>query len=121
MAYRRVHALQRSTHSADWCDPLPVFAGFTDSAIEAINLAEREAAELGSGYVGAEHVLLGLFGPERGLGSQALLSLAPRRWARNNRPREARLACRRGPPLPACPRPSQLIGRTAVLSSSPRP
>ena len=56
------------------CDPLPVFAGFTVSAVEVINVAEREAAELGSGYVGAEHVLLGLFGHETGLGSQVLLS-----------------------------------------------
>ena len=51
-----------------------MFAGFTDSAVGVINLAEREAAELGSGSVGAEHILLGLLRHETGSGARVLLS-----------------------------------------------
>jgi len=39
-------------------------AGFTDSAVEVVNLAEHEAGELGSECIGAEHILLGLLDHE---------------------------------------------------------
>jgi hypothetical protein len=37
-----------------------VFDGFTSEACDAVNLAEEEATRLGRGYVGAEHILLGV-------------------------------------------------------------
>jgi ATP-dependent Clp protease ATP-binding subunit ClpC len=74
-----------------------VFAGFTASATETVNLAEREAAELGAGYIGAEHILLGLLGQEPGLGGQILLSFGFSDDSVRRRLRSSSGAAQRGP------------------------
>jgi hypothetical protein len=51
-----------------------VFAGVTDSAVEVINLAEGEAAELGSGVIASGPIRLGLLCQENGSGARVLLS-----------------------------------------------
>jgi predicted transcriptional regulator len=50
-------------------------APFTRQAAVALAAADEEAAELGHGYVGTEHLLLGLFKAERGGAAAALTSL----------------------------------------------
>ena len=51
------------------------FARFTRPARTAVELAQEEAVSLGHGYVGTEHLLLGLFRSERGGAAKALDSL----------------------------------------------
>jgi DNA-binding MarR family transcriptional regulator len=51
------------------------FARFTRYARAAVENAQREAEELGHGYLGTEHLLLGLLGVERGGAAVALESL----------------------------------------------
>jgi ATP-dependent Clp protease ATP-binding subunit ClpC len=45
---------------------------FTEKAKEALNLAHEAAAELGHGYVGSEHVLLGISRQENGTATRVL-------------------------------------------------
>ena len=59
---------------ARW-DAAAVFGGFTIEACEAVSLAQEEAAQLGRGYVGAEHILLGLLRGQDGVAAQVLTSL----------------------------------------------
>lgn len=47
---------------------------FTQRAQAALRLAQESAAELGHGYVGSEHLLLGLAGEGRGVASKVLLA-----------------------------------------------
>lgn len=47
-----------------------VFAGFTEAVCEVVNLAQLEAEEHDSGYVGAEHILLGLLREQVGVGAR---------------------------------------------------
>ena len=47
---------------------------FTPRAEEALRLAQEAAGELGHGYVGTEHLLLGLMREEEGLAHTVLLS-----------------------------------------------
>ena len=46
---------------------------FTDHAEEALRLAQEAASELGHGYVGSEHLLLGLIREEEGVAHSVLL------------------------------------------------
>ena len=55
--------------------PATPFDRFTDRARRTITLAQHEADELRHGYVGTEHILLGLLGVEDGLAARALRSL----------------------------------------------
>ena len=48
------------------------FNGFTEKANNAMNLAISSAEELGHGYVGSEHLLLGLLREEEGLAHRVL-------------------------------------------------
>ena len=50
-------------------------APFTRQARFALGAADQEAADLGHGYLGTEHLLLGLFRAERGGAAAALASL----------------------------------------------
>jgi ATP-dependent Clp protease ATP-binding subunit ClpA len=52
-----------------------VFGGFTTEACDAVSLAQEEAAQLARGYVGVEHILLGLLKGEDGVAGQVLMSL----------------------------------------------
>ena len=45
---------------------------FTPRAEEALRLAQEAAEELGHGYVGTEHLLLGLMREEEGIAHRAL-------------------------------------------------
>ena len=45
---------------------------FTERAKEAINLAQEAAAEFGHGYIGSEHILLGLYREESGVAAKVL-------------------------------------------------
>ena len=47
---------------------------FTSKAQEALNYAADTAAMLGHGYIGSEHLLIGLIKAEGGLASSVLLS-----------------------------------------------
>jgi ATP-dependent Clp protease ATP-binding subunit ClpC len=49
-----------------------VFERFTDRARRVVVLAQEEAQLLGHGYIGTEHILLGLLAETEGLGAQAL-------------------------------------------------
>ena len=51
-----------------------MFERFTERARQVIIFAQDEARELNHGYVGTEHILLGLLREEDGLAAQALLS-----------------------------------------------
>jgi ATP-dependent Clp protease ATP-binding subunit ClpC len=59
---------------ARW-DAAVVFGGFTVEACNAVSVAEEEAAQMGRGYVGVEHILLGLLRGENGVAAQVLTSL----------------------------------------------
>jgi ATP-dependent Clp protease ATP-binding subunit ClpC len=52
-----------------------MFERFTDRARRVVVLAQDEARELGHGYIGTEHLLLGLFREEGGVAARALASL----------------------------------------------
>ncbi|MBQ8697054.1 MAG: Clp protease N-terminal domain-containing protein, partial [Clostridia bacterium] len=45
---------------------------FTESAQRALNGAFSAAAELGHGYIGSEHILLGLLGESEGMAAKVL-------------------------------------------------
>jgi ATP-dependent Clp protease ATP-binding subunit ClpC len=47
---------------------------FSPRAEEALRLSQEAAGELGHGYVGTEHLLLGLIREERGRGPYAVLT-----------------------------------------------
>ena len=49
-----------------------MFSNFTEKAREAISLAHRAACELGHGYIGSEHILMGLLREGSGVAAQAL-------------------------------------------------
>ena len=49
-----------------------MFNNFTQKAINAINLSEKAAIELGHSYVGSEHILLGLLKEGTGIAYNAL-------------------------------------------------
>jgi ATP-dependent Clp protease ATP-binding subunit ClpC len=49
-----------------------MFERFTDQARRVVVLAQEEARLLGHGYIGTEHLLLGLIHEGEGIGSQAL-------------------------------------------------
>jgi predicted transcriptional regulator len=53
----------------------PFRAPFTRAARFALAAADQEATELGHGYLGTEHILLGLFRAERGGAAAALAEL----------------------------------------------
>lgn len=48
------------------------FSNFTEKAREAINCAHQAACELGHGYIGSEHILLGLLREGTGVAARAL-------------------------------------------------
>jgi ATP-dependent Clp protease ATP-binding subunit ClpC len=50
-----------------------MFERFTDRARRVVVLAQEEARLLGHGYIGTEHILLGLLGEDEGVGAQALV------------------------------------------------
>lgn len=52
-----------------------MFNKFTDRARKTLILAQEEAAKLGHGYIGTEHLLLGLSHEESGVAAKALASL----------------------------------------------
>jgi ATP-dependent Clp protease ATP-binding subunit ClpC len=52
-----------------------MFERFTDQARRVVVLAQEEARLLGHGYIGTEHVLLGLLAEGEGLAARALASL----------------------------------------------
>jgi ClpA/ClpB-like protein len=62
-----------STHPR-WKDE-PVFERFTDRARRALVLAQEEAGLLNHGFIGTEHILLGLVAESDGLAAKALESL----------------------------------------------
>lgn len=49
-----------------------MFERFTDGARQAVMLAQQEARQLQHGYIGTEHLLLGLLAEHEGLGSRVL-------------------------------------------------
>jgi ATP-dependent Clp protease ATP-binding subunit ClpA len=52
-----------------------VFERFTEPARQVVVLAQDEARALGHGYIGTEHLLLGILREEDGLGARVLRSL----------------------------------------------
>src|SRR5690348_13344572 len=66
---------------ASWTAPKAIsgsaemFERFTDQARRVVVLAQEEARLLGHGYIGTEHILLGLLAEGEGLAFQALASL----------------------------------------------
>jgi ATP-dependent Clp protease ATP-binding subunit ClpA len=52
-----------------------MFERFTDQARRVVVLAQEEARMLGHGYIGTEHILLGLLAEGDGLAAQALAAL----------------------------------------------
>jgi ATP-dependent Clp protease ATP-binding subunit ClpA len=52
-----------------------MFERFTDQARRVVVLAQEEARMLGHGYIGTEHILLGLLAEGEGLAAQALATL----------------------------------------------
>jgi ATP-dependent Clp protease ATP-binding subunit ClpC len=52
-----------------------MFERFTDQARQVVVLAQEEARALGHGYIGTEHILLGLLSEGEGIAAQALASL----------------------------------------------
>jgi ATP-dependent Clp protease ATP-binding subunit ClpA len=52
-----------------------MFERFTDQARRVVVLAQEEARLLGHGYIGTEHILLGLLAEGEGLAAQALAAL----------------------------------------------
>ena len=52
-----------------------MFERFTEQARKAIVLAQEEARRLNHGYVGTEHLLLGLLRQDEGVAARALDSL----------------------------------------------
>jgi len=52
-----------------------MFERFTDQARQVVVLAQEEARLLGHGYIGTEHILLGLLAAGDGLAAQALAAL----------------------------------------------
>jgi ATP-dependent Clp protease ATP-binding subunit ClpA len=52
-----------------------MFERFTDQARRVVVLAQEEARLLGHGYIGTEHILLGLLAEGEGLAAQALATL----------------------------------------------
>jgi ATP-dependent Clp protease ATP-binding subunit ClpC len=52
-----------------------VFERFTERARQVVVLAQDEARALGHGYIGTEHILLGILREEEGLGAQVLAAL----------------------------------------------
>ena len=52
-----------------------MFERFTDQARRVVVLAQEEARMLGHGYIGTEHILLGLLAEQGGLAAQALTTL----------------------------------------------
>jgi ATP-dependent Clp protease ATP-binding subunit ClpC len=52
--------------------PRQPFARFSDAALEIVVLAQKEARALGHGYVGTEHVLLGILAAQDAVAARAL-------------------------------------------------
>ena len=52
-----------------------MFERFTERARQVVVLAQDEARALGHGYIGTEHLLLGILREEEGLGAQVLATL----------------------------------------------
>jgi ATP-dependent Clp protease ATP-binding subunit ClpA len=52
-----------------------MFERFTDQARRVVVLAQEEARMLGHGYIGTEHILLGLLAEGEGMAAQALAAL----------------------------------------------
>jgi len=57
-----------------------MFVPFTDRVREVMNLAEQEARRLKHEYVGTEHILLGLFKAQPGVGVTVLRNLGTDGW-----------------------------------------
>jgi ATP-dependent Clp protease ATP-binding subunit ClpC len=55
--------------------PVPGHIPFTPRAKKVLELAFREAMQLGHGYIGTEHILLGLIREGEGVGAQVLREL----------------------------------------------
>ncbi len=49
-----------------------MFERFTERSRKIMGLAQEESGRLGHGYVGTEHLLLGLIREEEGVAAQAL-------------------------------------------------
>jgi len=60
--------------SPGW-DPVGVFERFTDRARRVLVLAQEEARVLNHGFIGTEHILLGLMDEGEGVGAKALEQL----------------------------------------------
>jgi ATP-dependent Clp protease ATP-binding subunit ClpA len=54
---------------------VPGHIPFTDRAKKVLDLAKVEASELGHGYIGTEHILLGLIREGEGVGAHVLIGL----------------------------------------------
>lgn len=52
-----------------------MFERFTERARQVVVLAQQEAREMNCGYIGAEHILLGIVAEEEGLAAKVLASL----------------------------------------------
>ena len=52
-----------------------MFQRFTDSARRVVVLAQQEARMLNHGYIGTEHILLGLIHEDKGVAARALTSM----------------------------------------------
>ena len=52
-----------------------MFERFTDRARRVVVLAQEEARDLNHGWIGTEHLLLGLLDEEEGVGAKALVEL----------------------------------------------
>ena len=63
-----------ATRSARW-DPVGVFERFTDRARRVLVLAQEEARLLNHGFIGTEHILLGLIHEGDGVAAKALEQL----------------------------------------------
>lgn len=56
-------------------DPLPEYLPYTPRGKRAVELSVREAQRLGHGYVGTEHLLLGVLAEGHGIGAKVLIGL----------------------------------------------
>jgi ATP-dependent Clp protease ATP-binding subunit ClpC len=69
LAIRRLGAVRPFARR---CDGAPAFDRFTERTRDALTLAQDEARRLGHGYVGTEHVLLGILRRTDSVGARVL-------------------------------------------------
>jgi ATP-dependent Clp protease ATP-binding subunit ClpA len=66
------HRPRRRRSGRTRCGPMPGHIPFTARAKKVLELSLREARALGHGYIGTEHILLGLVREREGLAAQIL-------------------------------------------------